>query len=498
MLMPKFTADELYSKLMEKAAPLPCQENYARQLCNLVAYHCRKNTLIDLGIPVDDLPYQGALVIAPTGQGKTYLLRTIAKLIDINVIILDASGLAHEGWKGNTLSQLLSGNEQELDDYDKWKRSILFIDEIDKMHLWGNHYDQSNPMENLLQLYNNGSISVEIDSRTSRTLDVSRFTIILGGAFSGLEKIIAQRLKPKSKIGFDAAKPSNDLSENQYLQYITMEDVKNYGFMPELLGRIGSIITIEPMTIEDYRILMTAENGSIATKYKIFLSKAYGVDFEIDDLAVEYVANKCTESKLGARAINPIINDVMRDCFIALDREYSISKVYLSANENECFVYYERDNRRTQTLLDETSRPDIFFADEEPKSMIETMINIYERSTHERNVIVQLTAFLHLSIHYLYRCCPRPDRCFSSLLKLADTTHKRKVDDESTFECMMKEMLEKNSDSELYSDLRIKMILFKRNWNRNTCDNLLQSLNYIYSVMVEAQKQVEQSGSISH
>lgn len=493
MLMPTFTADELYSRLLDKVAPLPCQENYARQLCNLVAYHCRKNTLIDLGIPVDELPYQGALVIAPTGQGKTYLLRTIAKIVDINVIMMDASTLSHEGWKGNTLSQLLSGNEQELDDYDKWKRSILFIDEIDKMHLWGNHYDQSNPMENLLQLYNNGSISVEIDSRSSRTLDVSRFTIILGGAFSGLEKIVSQRLKPKSKIGFDAAKTSIDLSENQYLQHIKMEDVKNYGFMPELLGRIGSIITIEPMTIEDYRILMTAENGSIAMKYKTFLSKAYGVDFEIDDLAVEYVSNKCTESKLGARAINPIINDVMRDCFIALDREYSINKVILSANEKECFVYYERDNRRTQSILDVTSRPDIFFSEEEPKAMIDKMIDIYEHSTHERNIIVQLAAFLHLSIHYLYRCCPRPDRCFSSLLRLADTAQKRKVDDESTFECLMNEMLERHLDSELQSVLRIKSILFKRNWTRNTCDNLVQALNYIYSVMAFEQNQKEQA-----
>ncbi|MBQ4342269.1 MAG: hypothetical protein IJC38_00095 [Erysipelotrichaceae bacterium] len=126
------------------------------------------------------------------------------------------------------------------------------------------------------------------------------------------------------------------------------------------------------------------------------------------------------------------------------------------------------------------------------------MINIYERSTRDRNVIAQLTAFLHLSIHYLYRCCPRPDRCFFSLVRLLDTAQKHKVDDESTFECMMKEMLEKNVDSELYSKLRIKMILFKCNWTRNTCDNLSQALNYIYSVMVEAQKQVEQPSSISH
>ena len=159
------TADEIFERTMRKIAPLPCQKDYARQLASILSFHIHKNTLMDDGISVDDLPSMSAVVVAPTGQGKTYLIRKMAEILDLNCIVVDCSTLAAEGWKGVGLSQRLMAAKDSCAKREVFERSLLFLDEVDKIRYWGTHHDQGNPMSNILQLYNSGTVAAEGDGR---------------------------------------------------------------------------------------------------------------------------------------------------------------------------------------------------------------------------------------------------------------------------------------------------------------------------------------------
>lgn len=476
-----YTADEIYSKMMKKVATLPCQEDYARQLCNLVAFHLRKNALLDTGVSVEDIPYQGAIVVAPTGQGKTYLLNAIGKIMDINIIVIDGSSLSREGFKGVSLSQRLYGARKTAKNHEAWKRSILFVDEIDKMKLLGNEKDYGNPMENLLQLYNNNTITAENDDKGAITLDVSRFTIVLGGAFDGLDKIIQQRLTTKRKVGFDfeAVPVKEDFTS---LKQVTSEDLKKYGIMPELLGRIGSIITIEPMKKEDYKCLLIDSNGGIAKKYKTYLAKAYGVEFEVDDHAIEIITKKCTESKLGARAINPIVNDVMRKCFNELERDDSINKVILSGNDTDCVIQYKHGEKVHESVTSLfSSKVSVRFIERDDEKLAASLIELVPTMKDDRVVMNELKAFIRVSLYYLKHYCSLSDYKFESLETLLKSTQKDDASEQSTFECMMEESIGLKED-DFYINVNFRR--FQRIWTPYTYIHLHVALKRIYEAIL--------------
>ena len=149
---------------MAHVAPLPCQESYARDLASIFSMHLKRNALMDIGIPPESLPNNAAIIVAPSGQGKTFLFQQMAKLVDINTIVVDASALSREGWKGLSLSQQLLAAQKAVVNPHFFSRSILFFDEIDK--LVDAHSEAGNPQSNLLQLFNNGSIRCEEDNRS--------------------------------------------------------------------------------------------------------------------------------------------------------------------------------------------------------------------------------------------------------------------------------------------------------------------------------------------
>lgn len=174
----------------------------------------------------------------------------------------------------------------EAKDEKSFYQSVLFLDEADK--LCRGNSQHSSGMTTILQLFNGGSISVNKDDRKAESVDVSRFMIILAGAFVGLEEIIGARLCPRPKIGFDAGRNANKL-DAQYLQEVTADDLEKFGLMRELLGRVGEILVISPMELEDYKVLLNAEAGSVGEKYKTYLLEIYGTQFAISEAATEYL-----------------------------------------------------------------------------------------------------------------------------------------------------------------------------------------------------------------
>ena len=479
------SADEIFRKMMNEIAPLPCQESYARQLSALISYHYRKNMLMDAGISADSIPYQGAVVVAPTGQGKTYLLKAASKVLDINVICLDASTIAHEGWKGPSLSQQLLGSKRALNNDEKWERSILFLDEFDKLKLYGTEHDQGNAMENILQLYNQGTIAAEGEGKLVEMLDISRFTIVLGGAFEGIDEIIKNRISPSKSVGFFNSESEIKLSKAGLIKQVTLKDLQEYGFMPELLGRISSIISIDPMTTEDYRCLLSAKKGSISYKYKTYFTFAYGIGFDIDESAIKYISSACLESISGARAVNPLINDIMREAFIMVDRDNAINKIILRAKDDKCFLDYEYGERNHSPFMDNCDVDDdinkkYYMSEKSTTAIAYKLINIYKKIQTDVSILEELKTFLNVTLLYLKEYCNEDEFSFISLEKIARTVYKSDRSEKSTFDILITDVLKrpiKNKNIERYYEH------FNKCWNRHTSHHIVKALGYIHKAI---------------
>ena len=473
------SSDEIFDQLMLNVAPLPCQDSYARNLASIFSMHLKKNELIEAGFSPEDLPSVSAVVVAPTGQGKTFLVKQMAKALGVNAIVIDGSALCHEGWKGVSLSQQLIAAKNATKDQSSFATSILFIDEIDKLRLVGTDKDVGNAQPNILQLYNGGTIVGEGSNREAEAVDISRFTVILGGAFEGLETIIENRLMPKANIGFNRSSETQKMSKAELLKQATLPDLAAYGLMQELLGRIGSIINIDSMALEDYRQLLTAEHGSIRRRYSNYLSSLYGVSFDITEAGIKMIAEKCMASATGARAVNPLINDLMRCAIAEVERDSTINHVLLDAVDGECAVLYEHGPRAYTAFYKKKVEPKLFPYRVKARSipgMTAELCKIYIDADGETEALDELQAFLNCSLYFLKHNTNPEDFCFSSLEKLARTVRKGTDDEDSTFDIMMKDAIAApRAPSRQANYYRA----FKAVYNFSTSYRLIMALNLI-------------------
>ena len=217
------TTAQILEKVRGQVAPLPSQAGYMKNLAGLLAMHINRNLLIDAGYAADTLPVPSAIVVAPTGQGKTFLLRKMVQAMGLNLITVDCSTLVGESYKGVSLSQRIAGAMEAAKDEKTFHQSVLFFDEADKLCRSGSQY--ASGMTAILQMFNAGSIVINKDDRTAKSVDVSRFMVILGGAFVGLEDIVRERVCPRSKIGFDAS-ATDYKTDAECMMAVTTDDLE--------------------------------------------------------------------------------------------------------------------------------------------------------------------------------------------------------------------------------------------------------------------------------
>ncbi len=427
---------ETFDKTMQCVAPLPCQQAYVRQLASILAFHVNKNILLDDGYTPDALPTVSAIVVAPTGTGKTYLLRKMAACLDLNLITIDCSTLAAEGWKGVGLGQRLLAAKEEVKNTDMFERSVLFLDEVDKLRFWGTEHDQGNPMVNILQMYNAGTVTAEGTKKETVNIDIRRFTVILGGAFEGLPEIIQKRFQQNRTIGFSRAEGNPQYSKAELLQKVKLEDLAAYGMMPELLGRIGTILTIPPLGLDDYRQLLNTDTGSVRIKYQNYLRDLFGVQFEITSAGTEWLTQMCMNSGSGARAALSLVNDMMQDALAKLEEDDSISRLVLNAEGDKCCILYEHGNR--SYCYHDPARinlPEHIIHAKSTSALAQKLCRYFRKAGGAEKHIPELHAFLECSLEYLKASSPPEDFCFESLEKLARTIQPSKSF--STFDDLM-------------------------------------------------------------
>lgn len=477
------TADEIFEKAMATMAPLPGQESCARDLASIFSFHLAKMMLMDAGFAADELPQQHAIMVAPTGAGKTYLLKHIAKACGVNMVFMDGSSMTRDGWKGVSFSQQLWSARNALRDDEKFARSIVFVDEADKMRIHLDHSAAGNVMDNLLQLFNGGEVAVEIEGRQIETIDVSRFTVIMGGAFAGLEDIIRQRMAPKAGIGFGSVSTNNIMDDRTILQHVTPEDLQAYGMKKELIARIGSIVSINPLGVEDYRRLLTANAGSVQANYRNYFTYGFGVDFVISDEAVVRIAEQCAKATTGARAVTPLVNGVLREAISAVGRDKSIRKVILTADESGCYVQYECGDRGVNGIGQSglNSRNPYCLSAVSIQAISAKLCRQYRQAGCDPTYAQEFSAFVRLTLTYLKTACRGSEFHFENLRKLARTVAKSAKDRMTPFDIIISDGLQ-IPDHDRHIDTYYKE--FKKLWTCDTAQRLSKALTLIYMRLI--------------
>ena len=271
-----------------------------------------------------ELEKSNIIMVGSTGTGKTLLAKTIAKMLLVPFTIVDATVLTEAGYVGEDVESLLSRLLQECD-YDPVRagQGIVFIDEIDKIARKGDNPSITRDVsgegvqQGLLKLLEGSVVNVppyggrKHPEQQFIQVDTKNILFICGGAFDGIEKRIAHRLNTHV-VGFDAVQNVQKIDQSNLMQYIAPMDLKSFGLIPEIIGRLPILTHLEPLNREALRSILTEPKNSIVKQY-IRLFELDGVKLTFDEEALEYVVDKAIEFKLGARGLRSIVENIMMD-----------------------------------------------------------------------------------------------------------------------------------------------------------------------------------------
>lgn len=280
------------------------------------------------------------LMIGPTGSGKTYLVKTLAKLLDVPLAIADATTLTEAGYIGDDIESVISKLLAAADnDVERAEKGIIFIDEIDKIAKKKNTTSRDVSGEavqqELLKLLEGSQVEVPVGSNQKNaltpmtTVDTNNILFICGGAFPDLENIIKERLNQSSSMGFASELKGKYDEDPKLLSYTATEDLRKFGMIPEFLGRLPIMVTLQALTKDLMIRILTEPKNAILRQYEKLLAMDE-VKLVFEDDALEWIAEEALKKETGARALRAIIENFMQDIMYEIPKDPNIGSVVIT------------------------------------------------------------------------------------------------------------------------------------------------------------------------
>ena len=314
-------------------------QEYAKKAISVAVYNHYKRVATDT---MDDIEIEKSnmLMIGPTGCGKTYLVKTLARLLDVPLAITDATSLTEAGYIGDDIESVVSKLLAAADnDVERAEQGIIFIDEIDKIAKKKNSSQRDvsgeSVQQGMLKLLEGSDVEVPVGANSKNamvpltTVNTKNILFICGGAFPDLEDIIKERLNKQASVGFQADLKDKYDKEKNILEKVTVEDLRKFGMIPEFIGRLPIIFTLQGLDEEKLvKILKEPKNAILKQYQKLLALDEVKLEFEEDALLA--IAQKAMKKDTGARGLRSIIEEFMLDIMYEIPKDDNIGQVTIT------------------------------------------------------------------------------------------------------------------------------------------------------------------------